>query len=77
MAKVLLINPSYQASYGGTKASIVNPFFPTLGLATIAATAKQQGHKVEIFGNLKICEKIKNIHVYLGVTYRRRAPNSS
>ena len=48
MAKVLLINPSYQASYGGTKASIVNPFFPTLGLATIAATAKQQGHKVEI-----------------------------
>ena len=48
MAKVLLINPSYQPSYGGTKASIVNPFFPTLGLATIAATAKQRGHEVEI-----------------------------
>ena len=48
MAKVLLINPSYQPSYGGTKASIVNPFFPTLGLATIAATAQQRGHEVEI-----------------------------
>jgi anaerobic magnesium-protoporphyrin IX monomethyl ester cyclase len=48
MSKVLLINPSYQPSYGGTKASIVNPFFPTLGLATIAATAKQRGHEVEI-----------------------------
>jgi len=48
MAKVLLINPSYQAAYGNSKASIVNPFFPTLGLATIAAVAKQEGHKVEI-----------------------------
>ncbi|HIB43665.1 MAG TPA: radical SAM protein [Nitrospina sp.] len=48
MAKILLINPSYEASYGGSKASIVNPFFPTLGLATIAATAKQNGHQVEI-----------------------------
>ena len=27
MARVLLINPSYQSSYGGTKASIVNPRF--------------------------------------------------
>ena len=48
MAKVLLINPSYQAAYGNSKASIVNPFFPTLGLATIAAVAKQEGHQVEI-----------------------------
>ncbi|MDA0692055.1 MAG: radical SAM protein [Nitrospinae bacterium] len=48
MAKVLLINPSYQAAYGNSKASIVNPFFPTLGLATIAAVAKQEGHDVEI-----------------------------
>ena len=46
--KVLLINPSYNASYGGTTASIVNPIFPTLGLATIAATALQRGHEVEI-----------------------------
>lgn len=48
MAKVLLINPSYQPSYGGAKAGIVNPIHPTLGLATIAATALQRGHKVEI-----------------------------
>ena len=46
--KVLLINPSYCASYGGSKASIVNPVAPTLGLATIAATALQTGHEVEI-----------------------------
>ena len=48
MAKIFLINPSYQAAYGNSKASIVNPFFPTLGLATIAAVAKQAGHHVEI-----------------------------
>ena len=48
MANVLLINPSYQGSYGGSKASIVNPIMPILGLATIAAVAKEKGHKVEI-----------------------------
>ena len=48
MANVLLINPSYNPSYGGVKASIVNPIMPTLGLATIAATALQKNHKVEI-----------------------------
>ena len=47
-SKVLLINPSYHPSYGGTKASIVNPICPTLGLATIAATALERGHEVEI-----------------------------
>ena len=46
--KILLINPSYSPSYGGTKAGIVNPICPTLGLATIAATAVERGHKVEI-----------------------------
>ncbi|MBI4848388.1 MAG: cobalamin B12-binding domain-containing protein [Nitrospirae bacterium] len=48
MSKVLLINPSYQGSYGGAKASIVNPIQPTLGLATIAAMALHRGHQVEI-----------------------------
>ena len=48
MSKILLINPSYSPSYGGVKASIVNPIMPTLGLATIAATALQKNHKVEI-----------------------------
>ena len=47
-SKVLLINPSYSASYGGSKTSIVNPVAPTLGLATIAATALERGHQVEI-----------------------------
>ena len=48
MANILLINPSYQASYGGSKVSIINPIFPTLGLATIAAPALRAGHTVEI-----------------------------
>jgi len=48
MSRVLLINPSYTPSYGGAKASIVNPIHPTLGLATIAATARDHGHHVEI-----------------------------
>ncbi len=48
MARVLLINPSYVPSYSGTRASIVNPVFPTLGLATVAATAMQRGHTVQI-----------------------------
>ena len=48
MAKSLLINPSYSPSYAGTKVSIVNPVFPTLGLATIAAAALQRKHEVEI-----------------------------
>ena len=48
MAKVLLINPSYSPSYGGTKVKVVNPIYPTLGLATIAATALQRKHNVEI-----------------------------
>jgi len=48
MARVLLINPSYEPSYGGTKVGIINPVHPTLGLATIAATAKQRGHTVEV-----------------------------
>ena len=46
--RILLINPSYDPSYGGTKAAIVNPIAPTLGLATIAATALEKGNKVEI-----------------------------
>ncbi len=48
MTNVLLINPSYESSYGGTKVGMINPIYPTLGLATIAATALQRGHKVEV-----------------------------
>ncbi len=48
MARALLINPSYQSSYGGAKAGIVNPIHPTLGLATIAAVAIQRNHQVAV-----------------------------
>ena len=48
MAKALLINPSYQQQYGGNKVSVINPIYPTLGLATIAAVAEQHGHQVKI-----------------------------
>jgi anaerobic magnesium-protoporphyrin IX monomethyl ester cyclase len=48
MARVVLINPSYSSTYGSAKASISSPVFPTLGLATIAATAEKAGHKVSI-----------------------------
>ena len=48
MTKVLLINPSYEPSYGGTKVGIINPIHPTLGLATIAATARERGHDVSV-----------------------------
>ena len=48
MSKVLLINPSYFSTFGGTKVSLVSPVYPTFCLATIAATALQRGHKVEI-----------------------------
>lgn len=49
MSKVLLINPSYEPTYGGTKGGITNPIYPTQGLAAIAAVALQNGHEVEIF----------------------------
>ena len=48
MSKILLINPSYVGSYGSAKASITNPIFPTLGLASISAVALQRGHVVSI-----------------------------
>lgn len=48
MARLLLINPSYHGCYANLKASIVDPVFPTLGLATIAAGALERGHRVEI-----------------------------
>jgi anaerobic magnesium-protoporphyrin IX monomethyl ester cyclase len=48
MSSILLINPSYARSYGSAKASITDPIWPTLGLATIAAIPLQRGHKVVI-----------------------------
>lgn len=48
MSRVLLINPSYYGSYGNAKALLVNPVYPTLGLATIAGTALERGQEVQI-----------------------------
>lgn len=36
MAKCLLINPSYKASYGSAKVSIIDPIFPTVALLFMA-----------------------------------------
>lgn len=48
MAKILLVNPSWRPTYKNILSSIGLPFFPVLSLATIAAQAKKNGHKVEI-----------------------------
>jgi len=48
MAKCLLINPSYKASYGSSKVSIIDPIFPTVALLSLAAMAEKHGHQVEV-----------------------------
>jgi len=48
MAEILLINPSWRPTYKNILGSIGLPFFPVLSLATIAAQARKDGHKVEI-----------------------------
>lgn len=48
MKNILFINPSYRGSYSGNKASIVNPIFPVLSLATLSAIAKESGYLTEV-----------------------------
>jgi anaerobic magnesium-protoporphyrin IX monomethyl ester cyclase len=48
MSRVLLINPSYEAGYRRVRAGLVNPVYPVLGLAAIAAEAERRGHVVRI-----------------------------
>lgn len=48
MARILLVNPSWRPTYKNILSSIGLPFFPVLSLATIAAQARKNGHKVEI-----------------------------
>lgn len=48
MAKILLVNPSYQNSYGGSIGALVNPIFPVLSLASLAAVARKNDHQVEV-----------------------------
>lgn len=71
MSRVLLINPSYYGSYGTAKARIVNPVHPTLGLATIAATALERGHEVEV---LDLCGRTYD-HEIIGDKVRAYGPD--
>ncbi len=48
MSKILLVNPSYCNSYGGSIGSIVNPIFPVLSVASLAAVARKEGHEVKL-----------------------------
>lgn len=48
MANILLVNPSWRPTYTNVLSSFGLPFFPVLSLATIAAQAKNNGHKVDI-----------------------------
>lgn len=48
VAKVLLVNPSYQNTYGNSVGALVNPIFPVLALASLAAVARQLGHEVRL-----------------------------
>ena len=48
MADILLINPSWRPTYKNILSSFGLPFFPVLSLATIAAQARKDGHRVDI-----------------------------
>lgn len=48
MSKILLVNPSWRPTYKNVLSSFGLPFFPVMSLATIAAQAKKNGHKVDI-----------------------------
>ena len=48
MARVLLINPSYKATYTNPMAKLCVPFYPILSLATIIPQVKRAGHDVQI-----------------------------
>tara|TARA_Y100000031_G_C7903434_1_gene240599 strand:+ start:104 stop:379 length:276 start_codon:yes stop_codon:yes gene_type:complete len=46
--KVVLVNPSYRNSYSNSFGSVVNPVFPVLSLASLAAIAENEGYECEI-----------------------------
>jgi radical SAM superfamily enzyme YgiQ (UPF0313 family) len=67
--RCLLINPSYKASYGKAKVSIIDPVFPTVALLSLAAIAEKFGHEVAIldlsyvqYDWRLVEEKIKSFH---------------
>jgi len=48
VANVLLINPSYNGTYGSTVGSLASPIYPVMSLATIGGEARRAGHNVTI-----------------------------
>ena len=48
MARVLLINPSYNVTYASTMARFGVPFYPVLSFATIIPKVKESGHEVQV-----------------------------
>jgi len=48
MARLLLINPSYKHTHANSMPRFCLPFYPVLGLATVAAGPKRLGHEVRV-----------------------------
>lgn len=48
MAKLLLVNPSYKETHTNIMPRFCLPFYPVLGLATVAARPRELGHKVRV-----------------------------
>jgi anaerobic magnesium-protoporphyrin IX monomethyl ester cyclase len=48
MAKLLLINPSYNGTYGSTVGNLATPIYPVMSLSTLAGEARRAGHDVSI-----------------------------
>jgi anaerobic magnesium-protoporphyrin IX monomethyl ester cyclase len=74
---ILLINPSYDSVYKGTRIKEGVPYSPVLSLSTIATPLIKDGHKVSIIDsniftnpNTVILEKIKQFAPhYIGITF--------
>ena len=48
MTNLLLINPSYNGTYGATVGSLASPIYPVMSLATLGGEARRAGHRVTI-----------------------------
>jgi radical SAM superfamily enzyme YgiQ (UPF0313 family) len=62
MAKLLLINPSYKHTHTNAMPRLCLPFFPVLGLATVAARPRQLGHDVRV---LDYCYEDFDLHAIM------------
>lgn len=48
MSKLLLINPSYNGTYGSTVGNLASPIYPVMSLSTLAGESRKAGHDVTI-----------------------------